>query len=280
MRRNIPLIFLDVLVALTAVTGGVVLIAQPHGAGSWLPVTMLDPTPFTTFFIPGLLLLTAVGGGALTATLAEILGRRRAPLLSAGAGGVLLGWMIGEITLLRTFEPLQIFYLVVALAQITLGIRALGAERAEGPGDDRALAFLTHHRLAFVGLSSDPKDFSSMVAEALRQQGHEVIPVNPKAAAAGAAGVFARVSDIPDPPGAALLMVPPAAAEGVVKDCAAAGVEAVWFHRGAGPGSASPEAIAAARAAKMSVVQGVCPMMYIQPVGWLHRAHHNLAHVA
>jgi predicted CoA-binding protein len=41
--------------------------------------------------------------------------------------------------------------------------------------------FLSQKRLAVVGLSRQPKDFSRALFHALRDQGYDVVPVNPEA---------------------------------------------------------------------------------------------------
>ena len=59
----------------------------------------------------------------------------------------------------------------------------------------------------------------------------------------------------------------------VVKACVDAGVRSVWFHRGVGPGSASPEAVARAEKAGMTVITDACPLMFLESGHWLHGAH-------
>ena len=41
--------------------------------------------------------------------------------------------------------------------------------------------FLSHKRLAFVGLSTDEAAFSCNVCADMRKNGYEIVPVNPKA---------------------------------------------------------------------------------------------------
>ena len=127
--------------------------------------------------------------------------------------------------------------------------------------------FLAHRRLAVVGVSRDPRDFSRTVVAELSRRGYDVVPVNPKG------GLIRRVQDIDPPVKAALLMTPPATTAEVVKDCAEAGIEHVWMHQGIGPGAASPAAIALCEAHEISVVRGACPLMYLPETGFVHRAH-------
>ena len=127
--------------------------------------------------------------------------------------------------------------------------------------------FLAHRRLAVVGVSRDPRDFSRTVVAELSRRGYDVVPVNPRG------GFIRRVQDIVPPVEAALLMTPPAVTTEVVKDCAQAGIRHVWMHQGIGRGAASPAAIAFCENHGISVVSGACPLMYLPETGFVHRAH-------
>jgi len=75
-----------------------------------------------------------------------------------------------------------------------------------------------------------------------------------------------------------IVMVPASESASVVADCVAAGVKRVWLHRGVGPGSASPEAIALARARGLALVEGECPLMFLG--GGIHAAHGAMRRLA
>lgn len=135
-------------------------------------------------------------------------------------------------------------------------------------------AFLAHRRLALVGVSRDPRDFSRTVLGELTRHGYDVGPVNPIGGEGRDGIAFAqRVQDIDPPVEAALLMTPPAVTTEVVKDCVQVGIRHVWMHQGVGRGAASPEAIAYCREYGISVVTGACPLMYLPGMGFVHRAH-------
>lgn len=124
-------------------------------------------------------------------------------------------------------------------------------------------AFLRQERLALVGASHDPKDFSRAVMRELLDAGYEVVPINPRGGTIEGRTAYARLTDLPEPVGGALVMTPAGASEGVVRDAAAAHIPRVWLHRGGGPGSTSPEAVRAAHDLGLSVVDGECPMMFV-----------------
>ncbi len=138
---------------------------------------------------------------------------------------------------------------------------------------EQAREFLAQRRIAVVGMSRHPKDFSPMVARELASRGVEVVPVHPGVAELDGRRCYPRVQDVTPPPDAVLVLVPAAQAEGVARDCVAAGVRRIWFHRGAGPGAASPAALAACAAAGIEPVTDLCPFMALQGAGFPHRVH-------
>jgi uncharacterized protein len=136
-----------------------------------------------------------------------------------------------------------------------------------------ARAFLGARRIALVGVSRRPGDFSRMVLRELVKRGHDVVPVHPELGEAEGRRCWPRVQDVMPPPDAALLLTPPAVTERVVRDCAEAGVKKVWMHRGTGAGAASEAALAFCEAHGISVVRDLCPFMAMQDVGFPHRVH-------
>jgi predicted CoA-binding protein len=140
---------------------------------------------------------------------------------------------------------------------------------------ERARELLSHRRLALVGVSRDQKDFSRMVLRELATRGFDPVPVNPAAAGAELDGrrAVARIGDASPAVEGAIFFTPPGRTAAAVEDALAAGVRRLWLHRGAGPGSTSPEALAACRAAGVEPVTDLCPFMALPRAGWFHRVH-------
>jgi predicted CoA-binding protein len=137
--------------------------------------------------------------------------------------------------------------------------------------------FLTHKRLAFVGLSTDEAAFSRNVCADMRKNGYEIVPVNPKATEVDGLPCYATVGEIAPPVAAALIMIAPEGAAAAVEACHRAGIAHVWLHRGAGTGSVSKEALDYCVEHAMSVVPGECPLMFIgEPPDAVHRVHATL----
>jgi hypothetical protein len=133
--------------------------------------------------------------------------------------------------------------------------------------------FLSHKRIAMVGVSREPKHFSVALFKELCRRGHEIVPVNPKAPSIEGRRCFARVQDIQPPVKAALVMTPAEATDSVVADCFAAGVTHVWMHRAGGTGAVSAKAVEFCRAKGMAVIPGECPFMFLPGTAGVHRFH-------
>ena len=122
--------------------------------------------------------------------------------------------------------------------------------------------FLAQKRIAVAGVSRDTKQPANLIFRRLRDTGHEVFAVNPKAEEVEGVRAYARVTEIPAPVDGVVVVTPADAARDVAADCAAAGVPRVWLHRGVGPGSVSDDAVAFCREHGIEVIAGGCPNMF------------------
>lgn len=133
--------------------------------------------------------------------------------------------------------------------------------------------FLAQKRIAMIGVSRNPKDFSAALFEELRKLGHDMIPVNPKVSEVMGQPCYARVQDIQPPVDAALLMTKPEITDEVVTDCAAAGIRRVWMYRAGGKGAVSLKAVAFCQERGIQVVPGQCPFMFLPGAAGVHKLH-------
>jgi predicted CoA-binding protein len=143
---------------------------------------------------------------------------------------------------------------------------------------DLARDFLRAHRIALVGLSRNPKDFTRGIARELIRRGYDVVPVNPAAGGAEIEGrtAFARLTEVTPPVDAALLFTAPGATEAVLRDCDEARVRKVWLHRGAGRGAATPAALAFCAAHGIAAVHDLCPWMALPGAHFPHGFHREM----
>lgn len=133
--------------------------------------------------------------------------------------------------------------------------------------------FLEGKRIALVGVSSHPEDFSRMLFRELRSRGYDMVPVRPGLAAVEDVPAFARVQDVPGALDGAILMTPPDVTQQVVRDCSEAHVPRVWMHRSVGRGAVSEEGVAFCREHGMEVIAGECPFMFLPGADAVHSTH-------
>ena len=134
--------------------------------------------------------------------------------------------------------------------------------------------FLAQRRLAVVGVSDAKGSFAKTVYRELRAHGYDVVPINPSAAVVDGDRCYPDLASVPGDIDGAIVMVNGDVSPSVVRDCVASGVPRVWLFKGVGgPGAVSDEAVRIAHEHGLSVVDGACPLMFLESPGWVHRVH-------
>jgi menaquinone-dependent protoporphyrinogen oxidase len=116
---------------ITAIAGGFALVASPDGALVHMPTSMLSHSPFSTFLVPGLLLLLVVGVGNVIAGWRVIRDRLTANAWAFAGGAALLGWIVTQMVMLRTINVLQFVYFGISVAIMTEALRRRLDERID-----------------------------------------------------------------------------------------------------------------------------------------------------
>lgn len=137
--------------------------------------------------------------------------------------------------------------------------------------------FLACDRVAVVGVSRKDQAFANAVYRHLREGGRTMVPVHPEADTIAGDDCAPSIADLPDDIEGVLVMVNADAAVDVVQQCIDRGVPRIWLHRGSGPGAVSDESVRRCREAGVEVVDGACPLMFAEPVGWFHRLHRAIS---
>lgn len=101
------------------------------------------------------------------------------------------------------------------------------------------------HTIAVVGLSPNPRRPSHGVARALQQFGYKVIPVRPAVAEVLGEKAYPRLSDIGEPVDLVDVFRRPEHVAGIVDECVALGVKAIWLQDGVVDEAAAERAVAA-----------------------------------
>lgn len=131
--------------------------------------------------------------------------------------------------------------------------------------------FLAEKRIAVAGVSREEGQTANAIYRHLRDHGYEVIAVNPSADEVEGDPCYPSVGAIPEQPDGVLIVTTPEVAAEVARDCVDAGVRRVWMHRSFGTGSVSAEATEICRRAGIAVLDGGCPLMFLEPVDIAHR---------
>jgi len=131
--------------------------------------------------------------------------------------------------------------------------------------DEAVRLFLDQKRIAVAGVSRSGGQPANAIYKKLRGAGYEVFAVNPAATEVEGGPCYPNLGAIPGGVEAVVIATPPAAAEGLVRESADLGVGHVWMHRSFGQGSVSASAATLGREKGLSVIDGACPMMYVNP---------------
>lgn len=103
--------------------GGYLLMKEPSGTGLGMNVNLLTYSPFNDFFIPGLILFTAIGLVSLMGFVALLLNKESAYLFLIVEACALGGWLIVEAVMIRQLHLFQALFIVVAIILFFLGSR-------------------------------------------------------------------------------------------------------------------------------------------------------------
>jgi predicted CoA-binding protein len=129
--------------------------------------------------------------------------------------------------------------------------------------------FLKQQKLAVVGVSRQKTKFGSTICHELKKKGFRVFPVNVHMETYDGERCYPDLKSLPEPVDGAVLVIPPAQTEQVVKDAAAANVPLIWMQQG----SESQSAVQFCNDHNITVITGQCILMFLEPVTSVHRFH-------
>jgi len=116
-------IVLTIFAGISALGGAIELFVGRTG-NQYVPLSLIDNTPFETFLVPSLLLGIVVGGTSLAS--AFLVWRRSpaAPDVTAIAGGALTLWIVAEVAIMRHVHWLHALYGGLGAAILAQGVKA------------------------------------------------------------------------------------------------------------------------------------------------------------
>ncbi|MFZ1305169.1 MAG: hypothetical protein WAR80_04965 [Ferruginibacter sp.] len=114
-----------------ALYGGYNLMMYPDGSSIQLTPDWLKHTPFTNYFIPGLVLFIFNGLFSMVAFVALFFNHRINPWLIMAQGAILVGWIVIQMLLLQTVYYLHIILGGTGIALLILGYLFLKKNRTK-----------------------------------------------------------------------------------------------------------------------------------------------------
>lgn len=133
--------------------------------------------------------------------------------------------------------------------------------------------FLTCKRLAMVGVSHNPKDFSRRLFAEFCRRGYDMVPVNPQMTEVGGSRCFARLQDVAPPVAGVLVMTAPEISARIVRDADEAGIDHVWLYGVGGRRAVYKAAVNYCEQRAIRLVVGYCPYMFFPETPFFHRFH-------
>jgi hypothetical protein len=115
-------VVLELFTALGAIPVGLMLIADPTGAGIGFPPGWIEATPFGSYLVPGIYLLVMNGFGMLVAAALTVMRHRAAPWATAILGTGLAIWILVQLVVMPEVSGLQAVFGVTGVVLAGIGI--------------------------------------------------------------------------------------------------------------------------------------------------------------
>ncbi len=80
------------------------LISDPLGVKSGMPISFLDNSPFTSFMVPGIILLIMNGLVSLIFAILIIRGNKWSAWLMILQGCILFGWLLAQLAIIKEYD--------------------------------------------------------------------------------------------------------------------------------------------------------------------------------
>lgn len=104
-----------------AIYGGYHLISHPDGSSLQMSPEWLEPSPFSSYFIPGIILLVCNGLFSFVVIGSAFLHYRHYYLLIIAQGAILSGWILVQMIMLQIVAGIQVVFGSIGLLIILLG---------------------------------------------------------------------------------------------------------------------------------------------------------------
>ncbi len=124
-RLERALIALEILLAIGAYAGGWGLISSHWNPDAFLSVDELTGTPFSSWLIPGILLVLLNGGLPTAVAVGAMMGKPWARWGHPLVGLVLTSWIVVQVSMIGYGSVLQAIFLAWGVVMLVLGLMLL-----------------------------------------------------------------------------------------------------------------------------------------------------------
>ncbi len=115
---------LQLFVGIGAIGGGLMAILNPQGPGG-MSTYALENSPFSDFFIPGIILFTVIGLGSVFSAISVFYKIKYHGYISSIFSFALVIWIIVQCIMLRIVVHLHVIYFIIGLIESVLSIIVL-----------------------------------------------------------------------------------------------------------------------------------------------------------
>ncbi len=122
-KAGLTTIVLLVLLGIGALAGGIALASRPDGSVMQFDVALLAGSPFSDYFLPGLILGGLFGVGLLVVAVMGIRHSRLAPFIAFAIGCAQMIWIVVELAIIRELSFLHPTFFAVGLAMALASVR-------------------------------------------------------------------------------------------------------------------------------------------------------------
>ncbi len=134
--------------------------------------------------------------------------------------------------------------------------------------EEAAREFLNQKRIAVVGVSRAGDATGNAIYRMLRDRGYTAIPVHPDADTVEGVPCYPNLMAIPGGVDAVMVVTRPSVSDHILQDAVQAGVPRVWMHYnplfGEKNSSVSHSAVVYGREHGLTVIDGGCPLMFLE----------------
>lgn len=122
------LFILHAFVGLGAIGGGLMAILNPQGPGG-MPTDALKNSPFSNYFIPGIILFTIIGLGNVLSALTILFKLRFHGYVSSVFSWALVIWIVVQCIMLNAVGYLHVIFFILGLIEAVLAMIILYNQR-------------------------------------------------------------------------------------------------------------------------------------------------------